>query len=68
MIVEVTMYSVVCDICKKDALKDQEICAWNDKSMASEIAGNMDWFRDGDKHYCTDCHSFDDDDNLILKS
>lgn len=25
-----------------------------------------DWYVDNDTHYCPDCHTIDDDDNLII--
>ena len=69
MIKEVTMYTVICDNCGKDVCKDQEFAGWNDKDYAVDIARDGDWYigERTDRHYCADCHTYDDDDNLIIK-
>lgn len=68
MIKEVTMYTVVCDNCGKDANEGSEFSCWNDKEWAQEEAMECDWIKEGDKHYCPDCYEYDDNDNLIIKS
>lgn len=65
---EVTMYTVVCDNCGKDSNEDNEYSCFSTKEMAEDEAMEIGWLRDNDKHYCTDCYSYDDDDNLIIKS
>lgn len=67
MIKELTMYTVVCDHCGKDANKDAEFSAWNDRVFAEDVAMESDWIKENDKHYCTECAEYDDDDKLILK-
>ena len=49
--------------------KDQEFAGWNDKDYAVDIARDGDWYigERTDRHYCADCHTYDDDDNLIIK-
>ena len=66
MIKEVTMYTVVCDNCGKDVNEWEEYSCWNDAHFAQEIAMEADWIKEGDKHYCPDCFSYDDNDNLII--
>lgn len=66
MIQKVEMYTVVCDNCGDDIGASQEYSCWNDESAAYENAMNSDWHQEGDKHYCTGCFSFDDNDKLIL--
>lgn len=66
MIKEVTMYTVVCDNCKKDCNEGQEYSCWSDKSYTEDSAMEADWLKEDDKHYCTDCFSYDDDDNLVI--
>lgn len=68
MLKEVKMYTVVCDNCGKDVNKDAEYAAWNDKRHAEEVAMESDWIKENDKHYCSDCFTYDDDDNLLIKS
>ena len=68
MIVEVKMYTVECDHCGKDSNDNSEWSCWNDEVTADDVAMNMDWFSDDDKHYCTDCYSYGDNDELILKT
>ena len=68
MLKEVKMYTVVCDNCGKDVNKDAEYSAWNDKRHAEEVAMEADWIKENDKHYCSDCFTYDDDDNLLIKS
>ena len=66
MLKEVKMYTVVCDNCGKDVNKDAEYSAWNDKNYAVEVAMKSDWIKENDKHYCPDCFTYDDDDNLLI--
>ena len=66
MLKEVKMYTVVCDNCGKDVNKDAEYSAWNDKNYAGEVAMESDWIKENDKHYCPDCFTYDDDDNLLI--
>ncbi|MEK9157712.1 MAG: hypothetical protein AAB638_00835 [Patescibacteria group bacterium] len=68
MIKKVEMYTVVCDNCGKDVCEGEEYSAWNDSDYAREIATESGWHEtDDDKHYCPDCFTFDDNDNLILR-
>lgn len=66
MIKKVEMFTVVCDNCGTDVNKGQEYSCWNDETYAEEIAMESDWHRDNDKHYCTHCFSFDENDNIII--
>lgn len=66
MIKEVTMYTVVCDSCGKDLLKNEEYSAWNDARYVEDIAIEDNWSKQDDNHYCPDCYEYDDDDNLIV--
>ena len=67
MIKEVTMYTVVCDGCGKDSNKDSGYAGWNDKGYAIDIAICENWEKKEDKHYCTDCYEYNDDDEVVLK-
>lgn len=68
MLKEVKMYTVLCDNCGKDVNKDAEYSAWNEKTFAEDIAMEADWIKENDNHYCPDCFTYDDDDNLLIKS
>ena len=54
---EVTMYTVICDGCGKDAGEGSEIVAWSDQSGAVETADYSDWsvHRSDGRHLCFDC-------------
>lgn len=67
MIVEVKMYTVICDNCGTDVNKDSEYSAWNDKNFAENVAMESDWIKEGDKHFCNYCWSHDEDDKVVLK-
>lgn len=38
----------------------------DDNSMENALM-EENWEKEGDKHYCEDCYSFDDEANLVLK-
>jgi hypothetical protein len=68
MIKEVQMYTVICDNCGKDCCEGSEYSCWNDSAAARDVAMDDNWTedRDFDKHYCPDCWSYDDQDNVII--
>lgn len=66
MLKEVKMFTIICDSCGKDVNEGQEICAWNDNSYVQDIAYELDWEIVDEKHYCTDCFEYDDNDELII--
>lgn len=70
MIIEVKMYTVKCDNCGEEWETD-EYSGWNDPDYAWDCASEDDWIEDEkvkDKHYCKECYSYDDDDNVIINS
>lgn len=67
MIQEVTMYTVVCDNCKKSAGENSEYAAWSDESSAKDVAMDSGYITEGKKHYCSDCFFYGDNDELIIK-
>jgi len=68
MIIEKTFYAVQCDNCKVIADNDDDIAFWSDRIESITNASEYDWYIDGEKHYCPDCHCFDYDDNLVVVS
>lgn len=68
MIVEKILYAIKCDVCNQKA--DDwcyDIDVWLEKE-AIDRAYLRNWLIYNDKHYCTDCHSFDNEGNLIIKT
>lgn len=61
------MYAGKCDNCGKEANLMGEYAALVDKETVLEDLIMSDYHVDGDKHYCPDCWSFDDEDNIVLK-
>ena len=68
MIKEVKMYTVVCNNCGCQVNEGEGIVAWNDKDYALDEASDADWISNGDKHYCSSCYHYDDEDNLIIET
>ncbi|HRD42178.1 MAG TPA: hypothetical protein PLN30_00430 [Ferruginibacter sp.] len=68
MLSQVKMFTVVCDNCAVDIATDQEYSCWSTANYAEENAIESDWLKEGDKHYCTNCFSYDGDDRLVLKT
>lgn len=68
MIHEVTMFSISCDNCNEDYIESHNgWSAMNDQSSIQELADNDGWHTDDEKHYCPNCFTINDEDNLILK-
>lgn len=69
MIKEVTMYTVICDRCGKDACEGQEYSCWEDEFAAREMCCHDDWHEINDKDYCPACVTWNaDESELIPKS
>ncbi len=64
---KVEMFTVVCDNCGEDIGASSEYSCWNDSSYAEENAMESDWIKHDGKHYCPECYSYNDNDELILK-
>lgn len=65
---KIEMYTCIFDCCGKSADEGTDYSCWGDSSFAKDIASNADWLIDGDKDYCNECYSYDDEDNLIIKT
>lgn len=68
MLKEVKMYTIVCDGCGKDVNENTDYSCWNDEDANEEIRQEAGWEKVDNKHYCTDCFEYDDNDELILKN
>lgn len=62
------MYTVICDNCKTSADEDTMYSCWSDEGAAEDVAMEAGYITEGDNHYCPECYSYDDNDNLILKT
>lgn len=60
-IVVSAMYTVMCDKCGRSADDGTEYAGWGDEGSAEDIAVDADYFKDGDKHFCSDCREEDTD-------
>lgn len=68
MIIEVTMYTAKCDLCGHNCEFGDYSC-YHDESTVQEDATAQGWhFTDDGKCYCNECHSIDDNNNLVMKS
>lgn len=67
MLKEVKMFTIICDGCGKDVNSDLEFSCWNDESYLEDIRTDSDWEKVDEKHYCTNCYEYDENDNLIIK-
>lgn len=69
MIIEMTMYGCKCDNCGKQwEDEDMGFVAFTDDSgIKSYLDEDGEWHTEDDKHYCPECWSYDDEDNLVIK-
>jgi hypothetical protein len=68
MLKEVIMYTIVCDGCGCDVNEDSGYGGWNDDGYVEEIRQEAGWEKVEDKHYCTNCYEYNDNDELIIKN
>lgn len=66
MIINRTFHNVECDHC--GALLDEETW-WDDKeALTTNILPDCGWIEcEGSRHYCEECWTRDDDDNIVTK-
>lgn len=68
MITEIQMFGIDCDNCGESYDGGYSGFAyWADASTTIECASDNGWHQEGEKHYCPNCHSFNDEDELIIK-
>lgn len=67
MIIEATFYAVQCDNCKSISEGYDGMAYWSESSYSEENAMEGEWHKEEDKHYCPDCFSFNDEDELVIK-
>ena len=70
MKVKVEVYKMVCDCCGETFHDGNDFTCYTDDPDGSLIrseALDNGWREFGDKHYCPDCYTIDDDDNCVTK-
>jgi len=65
---EIKCVCIECDVCKETFQDDfTGFSIFIDKQSAIDRAQEYAWHETEDeKHYCPKCHSFDDEDNLVI--
>ena len=66
MIKEMPMFTVICNNCGKDCNDDTDYSGYGDEDYAVEVAKESGWTVKDGKHYCSDCYTYNDDDELII--
>lgn len=61
------MFTVICDNCGVDCNKGAEYSCWSDSGYAEDCAREDDWHCEDGKHYCKDCWSYAENDEIVLK-
>tara|TARA_R110002126_G_scaffold277398_1_gene423248 strand:+ start:149 stop:397 length:249 start_codon:yes stop_codon:yes gene_type:complete len=70
---EITMYTIECDLCKTQFVDEHEgFVAWADYDGARDNALDSEWTENveqgkKDKHYCPECYSINDNDEVVNK-
>jgi hypothetical protein len=67
MIKTIVIFTVICDNCGKDVCDTDQYSGWDDIDYMEQVAQEDNWLQQDDKHYCQECYSYDDEDNLIIK-
>lgn len=64
---EVECIMVSCDNCKETYRDDNSgFSIFLDKGTANEYACNDEWYEVDGKHYCPECHTINDEDELTI--
>jgi hypothetical protein len=50
------------------AVDGTEFSGWNDKDYLKEMADEENWKAVDGKHYCDECHEYNDDDELVINN
>lgn len=66
MLQELKMYTILCDNCKADSCDGGEYYGYVCQDTARDNAMDSDFIEHEGKHYCSNCWSHDDDDNVVI--
>lgn len=61
-----TMATYICDCCGERLRDINDFVGYIDADIWAET--EHDWIEQDGKHYCPDCYTIDDSDNIIIKS
>lgn len=70
MKVKVESYKIVCDCCGETFHDGNDFVCFSDDpdgGLIRDEALTANWREIDGKHYCPDCYSIDDDDNIVTK-
>ena len=70
MKVETKGYKIICDSCGKQFETIEGFSCYCDDpkgDLIEEASDSADWMEFNGRHYCPDCYSYDDDDNIVTK-
>ncbi len=59
MIKQLTLYTVICDECGKDAFNNDDQSGASNEQLAIEISKDYEFVEIDGKHYCLDCYWYD---------
>jgi hypothetical protein len=67
MIHPVEMYAAECDVCKNDFETYEGWSALTCQDRLEDSLNDSGWHIDGIKCYCPDCHTINDEDQVVFK-
>lgn len=66
MKIDKTIHTIVCDICGADLFEDTGYSGGDMPFVESELE-SQGWLILSNKHYCTKCYEYNDDDEVVIK-
>jgi len=58
---------ITCDNCGETYLDEQTgFSIYNDENDANQAADSDGWHSEDSKHYCPECHTINDNDELVI--
>lgn len=66
MIKEFSTYTIICDNCGADICNGTDYSGYGDADYVNDMALDNEWIEVDKKHYCDNCFSYDDNDELVI--
>ena len=66
MLKETTLYTAICDRCEKDLFENANF-SYGDTLLLEQSLKESDWHDTGQLHFCPDCYTIDENNELKLK-
>lgn len=66
MIKPITVYTVICDGCGDDALKDARIDGYKNKEHVDTVAKFYNWIEIAGMHYCPKCYVRNENGKIVV--